>query len=98
MDFGQRQPLLGEGVGEVAVLTRVQPALETIDLVLDPLLGRLILVLREILELLELVLLQLQPGLVGAHGPAHGELRDHGCDGQPVQSLGDDPVAVFAVP
>jgi hypothetical protein len=97
MDFGQRQPLLGEGVGEVAPFARVQPAVETINLVLDPLLSRLILALREILELLQLVLLQLQPGLVGGHGPANGELCDHGSDRQPVQDLGDDPVAVLAV-
>ncbi len=50
MDFGQGQPVPGEGVGEVVVLAGVESLLEAIDLVLEPLLGGFILMLRELLD------------------------------------------------
>jgi len=44
--------------------------------------------------LLDRFLLPIQRCVVGAHGPANGELRKDRGNRQPVQRLGDDPVTV----
>jgi hypothetical protein len=97
MGFGQRQALLGEGVEEIAVLTGVEAVFEAIDLALEPFFGGFVLTLGQLLELLDRVFCPVQVRVVGAHGPADGELRDDGRDGQPVQRLGDEAVAVLTV-